>query len=302
MASYQCKVEIPQVAGLNDNELTVGREFMLVCDGEFPKTLQQDKLQFVLPPEAKYSIHLMGFEFRSPTQADIKVTSYTAGAPVKFENLQITDGTETLDLGQIQYQLVSVLPPPPPPSGKPGEQAPKQEPFGPIGPMKIPVPMMYWAILAGVIGLFVLVLMTKIFRSVQRRKIIERLKEHDSALSPLAEFHQRFRRMQRENTVFFGGTPKSDDIPLALDDTRHMLKLYITRRYKIPALEWSPRLILKDLKKYHPKVYQETGVELEKLVKEFLHASEDRSKINGSDVLNLSKRARLLVEEMERLS
>ncbi len=300
MAAIQCKVEIPKVEGLKDGELTVGREFILVCEGEFPKTLQQDKLQLVLQPEQKYTIALRGFEFRTPTEADIKVTSYTAGG-VKFDNLQITDGTTTLDLGPVQYQLVSVLPPPKPPS-QPGEQAPKQEPFGPIGPMNIQVPMIYWAFLAAFLGLIVLFLMTKIFRSIQRRKTIERLKEHDSALPPLAEFHQKFRRMQRENTVFFGGTPKPEDIPLALDETRHMLKLYITRRYKIPALEWSPRLILKDLKKYHPKVYQNTGSELEKLVKEFLHAVEDRSKLSGSDVINLSKRARLLVEEMERLS
>ncbi|WP_413560430.1 hypothetical protein [Bdellovibrio sp. HCB209] len=300
--AVQCKVEIPNVQGLKDQELTVGREFLLVCDGEFPKTLQQDKLQLVLSPEQKYSIHLLGFEFRSPTQADLKVTSYVAGAQIKFDNLQLTDGTETLDLGQVQYQLVSVLPPPPPPSGKPGEQQPKQEPYGPVGPLAIPVPMVYWAILAGVVGLVILFAATKIFRSVQRRRTIERLKEHDSALSPLQEFHQKFRRMQRVNTVFFGGSPKKEDIPLALDETRQMLKLYITRRYKIPALEWSPRLIIKDLKKYHPKVYQETGVELEKLIKEFLHAVEDREKISGSDVLNLSKRARLLVEEMERLS
>ncbi|MEK2690350.1 hypothetical protein [Bdellovibrio sp. GT3] len=301
MAAIQCKVEIPGISGLKDGELTVGREFLLVCDGDFPKDLQQDKLQLVLAPEQKYSIKLQGFEFRSPTQADLKVVSYTAGNPVKFDNLQLTDGTQTLDLGLVQFQLISVLPPPPPP-GKPGEQPPKQEPFGPIGPLNIPVPPVYWIILAAVLGVVALFVATKVFRSIQRRKIIERLKEHDSALSPIAEFHQKFRRMQRANTVFFGGTPQPEDIPTALDETRHMLKLYITRRYKIPALEWSPRLILKDLKKYHPKVYQDTGVELEKLVKEFQHAVEDKAKLSKSDVLNLSKRARLLVEDMERLS
>ncbi|WP_413577780.1 hypothetical protein ACLVWU_04905 [Bdellovibrio sp. HCB290] len=301
MAAIQCKVEIPNLDGLKDGELTVGREFFLVCDGEFPRELQQDKLQLVLQPEQKYSLKLQSFEFRSPTQADLKVVSYTAGMPVKFDNLQLTDGTLTVDLGAVQFQLVSVLPPPQPPAN-PGEQPPKQEPFGPIGPLNIPVPPIYWIGLALVLGVIALFVATKIFRSVQRRKTIERLKEHDSALSPIAEFHQRLRRMQRTNTVFFGGTPNAEDVPLALDDTRHMLKLYITRRYKIPALEWSPRLILKDLKKYHPKVYQDTGNELEKLVKEFQHAIEDKAKLSKSDILNLSKRARLLVEDMERLS
>ena len=299
MAAIQCKVEIPNVSGLKENELTVGREFLLVCDGEFPKNLAQDKLQLVLKPEQKYAINLRGFEFRSSTQADLKITSYTPG-PVQFENLQITDGTQTVDLGPVSYKLESVIPPQQPTAK--GEQPAKVEPYGPIGPMTISVPPLYWAILASVLGLVVLIVATKVFRVLQRRNMIERLKEHDSALSPLSQFHQSFRRMQRENTVFFGGTPKSEDVALCLDETRGMLKLYITRRYKIPALEWGPRLILKNLKKYHPKVYSETGDELEKLVKEFLHAHEDRTKISGSDMLNLSKRTRLLVEEMERLS
>ncbi|MGE5086862.1 MAG: hypothetical protein ACM3MG_11215 [Bacillota bacterium] len=299
MAVIQCKVEIPNVPGLKENELTVGREFLLVCDGEFPKNLAQDKLQLVLKPEQKYSINLRGFEFRSSTQADIKITSYTPG-PVQFENLQLTDGVQTVDLGPVSYKLESVIPPQQPPA--PGQQPVKVEPYGPIGPMTISVPSLYWTILASVIGLVILVIATKVFRIVQRRNMIERLKEHDSALSPLSQFHQSLRRMQRENTVFFGGAPKAEDIVLCLDETRSMLKLYITRRYKIPALEWGPRLILKNLKKYHPNVYQDTGTELEKLMKEFVHANEDRTKLSGSDVLNLSKRTRLLVEEMERLS
>lgn len=299
MAAIQCKVEIPNVSGLKENELTVGREFLLACEGEFPKNLAQDKLQLVVKPEQKYSIKLLGFEFRSATQADIKVTSYTPGQ-VQFENLQIGDESQVVDLGPVSYKLESVLPPPEPP--KHGEQQAKVEPYGPIGPMTISVPNLYWAILASIIGLIVLFIAARIFRYVQRRNMIERLKEHDSALSPVAEFHQNFRRMQRVNTVFFGGQAKPEDIPLCLDETRGMLKLYITRRYQIPALEWGPRLILKNLKKYHPKVYQETGDELEKLIKEFLHAHEDRAGISSSDMLNLTKRTRLLVEEMERLS
>ncbi|MBO9666469.1 MAG: hypothetical protein J7501_06605 [Bdellovibrio sp.] len=305
MAAIQCKIEIPNVPGLKDNELTVGREFLLVCDGEFPKTLAQEKLQLVLTPEQKYQIHLLGFELRSPSQADLKVTSYTA-TPVRFDNLQLTDGTQTIDLGPVSYKVETVIPPQPQTQGGvpglPGQQQAKQEPYGPIGPIPISVPMVYWAMLAGVLGVIALIIASKVYRVIQRRNMVERLKAHDSALSPLAQFHQTFRRMQRENTVFFGGTPKADDIPLCLDETRGMMKLYITRRYKIPALEWSPRLILKNLKKYHPKVYQETGDELQKLIKEFLHANEDRANLSGSDMLNLCKRTRLLVEEMERLS
>jgi hypothetical protein len=61
--------------------------------------------------------------------------------------------------------------------------------------------MLYWALLAGFIGLLVLLAISKVYRVVQRRNMLERLREHDSALSPLAEFHQQFRRLQRRSRI-----------------------------------------------------------------------------------------------------
>ncbi|KYG67969.1 hypothetical protein AZI87_01460 [Bdellovibrio bacteriovorus] len=295
MAAIQCKTEIPSVEGLNDNQLTVGREFLLVCDGEFPKDLAQEKLHFNLKPEEKYQIHLLGFEFRTTTQADVKVTAYKAGN-FQYQDLQLSDGTTTLSLGPIQYQVESVLEKP-----EPGQPQVKQEPFGPIGPASLPVPMLYWALLAGVIGLVILMLAGKVYRVVQRRNMLAKLKEHDSAMSPLAQFHQNLRRLQRTNTVFFGGKADPNHIPEAITLTYDMLKLFLTRRYQMPAMEWSDRLILKDLKKYHRAVYVEYGPDLKNLFKEYNRAIQDKEKLNEQDVLNITTHCRLLVEKMERL-
>ncbi|WP_413612490.1 hypothetical protein [Bdellovibrio sp. HCB-110] len=306
MATLQCKMEMPSVEGLKENELTVGREFLFVCDGEFPKDLacvspaqpecKPGKLHFVLKPEEKYQIHLLGFEFRSATQADIKATAYKAGN-FQYQDLQLTDGTQTLSLGPIQYMVQSVLPPP-----EPGQQQAKQEPFGPIGPASLSVPMLYWAILAGVIGLIILLCVSKIYRVVQRRNMLERLKEHDSALTPLAQFHQSMRRLQRTNTVFFGGAAKKEDIKQCLEETYQMLKLFLTRSYQMPAMEWNDRLILKDLKKYNRKVYFEHGDELKKLLKEYHRGIQDKDAVTGQDILNIATHCRILVEKMERVS
>ncbi|MEK2646201.1 hypothetical protein [Bdellovibrio sp. BCCA] len=297
MATLQCKMEMPSVEGLKDNELTVGREFLMVCDGEVPKDLVQEKLHFVLKAEEKYQIHLLGFEFRSPTQVDIKATAYKAGN-FQYQDLQLTDGTQTLSLGPIQYVVQSVLPP-----QQPGQPPVQQEPFGPIGPASLSVPMLYWAILAGVIGLFILLCVSKIYRVVQRRNMLERLKEHDSALTPLAQFHQSMRRLQRTNTVFFGGTVANKaDIIQCVTETQQMLKLYVTRRYQVPAMEWSDRLILKDLKKYNHKVYVEYGDELKKLLKEYSRGIQDKENVTEQDALNIATHCRQLVEKMERVS
>ncbi|MFV8258890.1 hypothetical protein ACNQKP_13870 [Bdellovibrio bacteriovorus] len=298
MALIQCKAEIPAVEGLKDNELTVGREFLLVCDGEFPRDLQQEKLHFVLKPEQKYQIKLLGFEFRSPTLADIKATAYTAGN-IPFENLQLSDGVQTLDLGPIQYGVTSVLPPPP---QNPGEQPVKQEPYGPIGPASIGVPMLYWGILAAFLGVIALIAITKIYRVIQRRNMLERLREHDSALTPLSEFHQNYRRLQRANPVFFGKDAKKEEIEQVLVETNKMFKLFLTRQFRVPALEWSERLVIKDIKKYHRNVYVEAGEGLLKLFHEYQHAFADKQNLSSSDVLNLATHCRTLVEKMERVS
>jgi len=81
-----------------------------------------------------------------------------------------------------------------------------------------------------------------------------------------------------------------------------MLLLFITRKYQIPALEWKTRLILRDIKKYHRGVYVECGTDLQTLLKEFQHAAENKQSVIGSDLVNLAKRTRHLVEQMESLT
>lgn len=296
MAAIQCKTEIPSVEGLNDNELTVGREFLLVCDGEFPRSLDLEKLHFVLKPEEKYQIKLLGFELRSLTQADIKATTYKAGN-FQYQDLQLTDGTETLSLGPIQYVVQSVLP-----KQEPGQAPVKVEPYGPIGPASLGVPMLYWALLAGAVILVLLAFVARIYRSIQRRNMLARLKEHDSAMAPLAQFHQSFRRLQRANTVFFGGAAEKEHIKQCLEETHRMLRLFLTRRYQVPAMEWSDRLILKDLKKYYPKVSHEYGDELKKLLNEYARGFQDKANLKEQDVLNIATNTRLLIEKLERMS
>lgn len=294
VSSLQCKTEIPQVPGLPEGELSVGREFLLVCDGDFPKGLIPEKIQFVLKPEQKYQIHLLGFEFRSPTQADLKVTAYKAG-PIRFDDLQITDGTEVLSLGALQYQVQSVLPP-----QEPGQAPVKTEAYGPMGPVSLSVPPFYWAMIAGVLGLAILIFLTKILRIVQRRNMLSSLREHESALTPLAQFHQSLRRLQRQNKVFFGGRAELSEMSAAIDETHKVFKLYLTRRFQLPALEWSDRLILNDLKKYHKKIYVEFQEELRKTLKELQRGLQDKDKLTEQDVINVTTRARLLVEKIER--
>jgi hypothetical protein len=294
--SYQCKIQIPPVEGLKEQELTVGREFILVCEGAFPKDLAVEKLHFIMDAKAKYAIQLRSMEFRSTTEADITVTSLIAGK-ITIPNLQLTDDTQTLDLGQVAFEVTSVLPPPDP------QNQTKQEAFGPIGPAHLPVPPLYWALLGGVILLAAIIASMRIYRVVQRRKMMEELREHDAAISPLAQFHQGFRKIQRQNKVFFGvANVPQEDVLQCVDETYHMLKLYLTRKFQVPALEWSPRLVIKDIRRHHPRHYAQDADELGKLYKEYERAFQDKEHLKAQDVLAIANHCRSLVEKMERLT
>lgn len=297
MAAIQCKTEIPAVPGLNDNELTVGREFFLVCEGEFSRSLKQEKLHFVLEPQNKYILKLLNFEFRSLTQADLKVTSYQAGR-IQFENLTLTDGEQTLSLGPLQFDVQSVLP-----KQELGSvQQQKIEPFGPLGPVTMSVPMLYWTILASVLGLLCLIFVVRILRGVQRRNMRARLREHDSAMTPLAQFHQNFRRLQRHNSVFFGDTAvEAVHIPQCLEESHAFFRLFLTRRFQVPAMEWGDRLILKEIKKYHPEIFKDHSEELKTLFKEYSRALVDKANLKETDVLNIANHTRVLVEKLARV-
>lgn len=288
----QCQIDIPNVAGLNDQELTVGREFYLACTGEWPKNLAQEKLQLVIPEQAKYQIQLLGFEFRSPDTAEMKITAYKA-VPVQLDNLKLTDGAQTIELGPVRYSVKSVL-------EKPKDPQQQQEPYGPFGPASIPVPFEYILFVLALLGLIGLYVAQKIYRVIQRRRLLEKLKEHDSALAPLPQFHQSMRKLQRDNPVFFGVQAETPAVLAAFESLYQMFGLFLIRQLHVPAFEWSEGLILKDVKKYHFTVYEYAGPELKKLLREYNQAQKNRNTLTDKDILVLAEQTRKLAEKIDK--
>lgn len=288
----QCQVDIPEIKGLNDREITVGRIFLLNCKGEWPKNLVVEKLQLKIAETAKYQIHLLGFEFRSGEEADLKVTAYKAG-PVKLQNLQLTDGSQTLDLGPVQYEVASVL-------EKPQEGQPKVEAFGPMGPASIPIPLSYFLIVALIAAALGLLIGRKIYRFSQRRRLLAKLRQHDSALAPVQQFHQNLRALRRQSPIFFGAAVERNDIDQAFESLNQMFRLFLIRELRVPAMEWSDKLILKDIKRYYAAVYREMGLPLKKLLNEFSLAQRNRETLSAQDILVLTEQCRKLVEGIER--
>lgn len=293
MAAIQCNLEIPDVRGLEDQELTVGREFFLICKGEWIKDLKQDALHFEGDANLKYQLKLSGFEFKSSDEAQLKVKSFLAGQH-QMPQLILTDGEHRIDLGAVNFEVKSVLPPP-----QEGQE--KIEPYGAMGPATIPIPMLYWLILLGSLAFVALVMGLRVWRFNQRRAMLERLKEHDAALSPLQEFHQAMRRLQRSSPVFYGQEAQPTELRQGVQELSRMFKVYISRRLRVPAFEWNERLILKDIKKYHFFVYQEYAKKIHDLFTEFRKAEGSDGKLRSQDVKQLAESLRKVLEGIENL-
>lgn len=305
MAAFQCTLDIPKVPGLEDQQLTVGREFYLICKGDWPKTLNQENLKFAGDENFKYQLKLLKFEFRSPEEADLKVTSYVA-AKYQIPQLLLTDGEQNIDLGQVQFEVQSVLPAQQQQQGQKigqlsAEEQAKVEPYGPFGPATIAVPAVYWLALLGSIAFVGVLVALKVWRYNQRRAMLLRLKEHDAALSPLMEFHQAMRRLQRSNPVFFGKAGNEQELREGVKELSRMFKVYMSRRLKVPAFEWNERLIVKDLRKYHPLVYDSYSKRIHDLFSEFRKAEGAGQNLASKDVSQLAESLRKTLEGIENL-
>src|SRR5690606_18510431 len=111
--------------------------------------------------------------------------------------------------------------------------------------------------------------------------------------------HQNYRQLQRGNMVFFGGAADSEHISEAVLESEKFLRLFLTRKYHIPALEWGDRAILRDLKKYNKAIFKEFSQDLKSLFDEYQRAKKDFNNVNESDALQIVKRSRGLAEKME---
>lgn len=269
-------------------QLTVGSEFYLSCQGEWPKNLNRDSIKFVLQPEQKYQIQLLSFEFRNPSLVDIKVTSYLVGQH-RFENLTLTDGNQQVQLGPVDYVVQTV---------QAGE--PVKEPFGPIGPVAIPIPNLYFVILFSSLLLVFILIAFKIRKKMQRKKLMESLREYDSVLSPIQQYYQSLRKLQRENVLFIGAEVEQEIIIQALNDIERMLKLYFLRKFQVPAFQWSVNDMLNEIKTSHRHIYDGYRKNIILTYKEVAKARKDEKKISTKDIIKISKDVTELLELIER--
>lgn len=274
MTSVDCKVNLPADLG-EQKALTVGTIFQIQCEGMWPQ-LAADQIRIQIPEDQKYILKVLKAEFVSADVLSLEVTSYMAG-DFQFPELVLTDGKETVHLKKIQYTVASVLDP----------QQPQQEPYGPMGPASLALPIWYYLVFAGILGLVVFAILGRIWIFKRRRDLLEELKAYDSPLSPMAQLSKDLRIYTREYPFLSGGEAPGEVVTEFVHKLDQSFRVYLIRELRIPALDLKDKALLKAISKSHKKVWEGAGARIQDLIHELHKALLDSTKVKVRDARQL---------------
>lgn len=261
MNQLKCDLQTPELPGLKNQEITVGRILQSTCTGELPMDFNIEKAQFKLTTEEEHTYKILKVEKESNGQLKILWTVYQAGQ-LKVPELVMTDSAQdvSLDISQLTQGLnvTSVI--------EKKQEPPK--PFGPIFPLNIPWPIWYFIAAAIVIFGGVFWFIYFVYRNVQFQKVKDLLKKYDSPVDADLQFYRSIRVAERK--------------PNPIPDIEHSFYIYLSRRCQLPILDIDKIKAFEFHKKIDPK-NKKLRYEMEKIVEEFNHLKSRPA--NESEIL-----------------
>jgi hypothetical protein len=254
--SLNCERLIPEISGLKDQEITVGRHVVFHCNGTWDKIFDFKKTEIKIDEASRYKLKILKAEARSVSSFDVDVAFYSAGQ-YQFPDFVLTDGTNEIHLGEQKVNVVSVI-------EKPKDPTQKTEPFGPVFPLKLAWPASFTIIIVAAILLLILYFVWGLRRRYKYIKLILKLKDYDSSIPADRQYYKALQ--------------KASQIDFPLDDVEHAFRMYITRTYKIPAFDLSERALVSFFKRRSPWLKKER-IEIKKILEDFkllrsLHAEK----------------------------
>ncbi len=275
LPKWSCRVE----GTPKDQQWTVGELFYLSCEG--PKA---DFLSTELTFKAE---GLTGFELRAlevtkqtDNALELKATSYVP-KPHDFKKLFIYDqGEAVVAVEPFVLPVKSVI------------KNPQQKPYGPIGGLSLTYPFWIWLVLGSVLITTVFFGLIRINRRAQMRRVIEELKQHNTALGPFNQFNKDVRLLGRQ--YIFGEKRDWDDAKKQryIESLDEVFRMFLLREFFVPALEWNSNLILKTIAKQDKRRFVRYGDELQKFLKELDRAKSDTHKLQVHDCKQLTQMAK----------
>lgn len=245
MSQVDCVVDIPKVEGLEDAKLTVGRHINLNCSGEMPEGFSYKDANFKLDEAVRSTAKVFSVKSSESGKFSMDFTFYTAGEH-PLNKFVLTDGVNEIALNAPSVTVESVL--------KPTEDGKPQEPFGPVFPVSIQIPVYYFIFVIAVVVLVALFTVFRFKRISYYRKLKAKLKNYSSPLEPDMQFYKSVRMAEK--------------LEYPVDKLEQAFRLYNLRAYQLPLFDLSNDRVMKYFKRNYPQ-YKSTRLVLHKLLGEF---------------------------------
>lgn len=278
-----CQVEIKDTIGplgkVSEKELTVGRPFVLHCEGEWPE-LNAEKLELRLDAADQRKLKILKFQKNSSSDAMLLVTSYQPGEH-QLKAVQLVDADHSVVLGDLQFTVKSVINP----------QEPPKEPYGPMGPVEFGIPLWFWlsiGFFAAVVGALV---WWKIARRARRKKWMLEMKLHERALSPMADLGKTLRLILKDLSKG----------KAHVQELRQAYFYYLARVFQIPTLKMKNGQILNDIKAAQRSLYDDQGAVIMKAMTELDRALATAGDVSEKDLEQLVHLVRRSAEAIDRV-
>jgi hypothetical protein len=263
MDQVNCRLEIPQVKGLNPAEMTVGRHVLLTCEGSYSKSFDLTKAQFKLDDQNKFTAKILKAEARSAQSFDIEMTFYIAGQ-AQFPDLVITDGVNEISLGQQKFQIQSVI--------EKTETGQPPKPFGYLVPLKLDWPAFYLIFFVSFLGLIILALVLQVRKAARYAKMIADLRNYNSPLAPDLQFYKTIR------------TSEKNQYPI--EELEKAFRLYVLRVFEVPMFVLNHRQIKNFFKIRKPR-FKNERLQVDKFLSEFEEIQINKKELKDSEKLEL---------------
>ena len=275
LPKWNCRVE----GQPKDQQWTVGEVFHLDCEGPSVEFLSTE-LQFKHKEEQTYALRILEVEKQSENSLSLQVTAYNAGNLQLDESSIMDQKVPMLKVEPITLQVKSVI------------QDPAQKPFGPILAMKLAYPNWLWIALGGAVLILAFFSIFRWRRKRQMLKVIEELKQHNTALGAFNQFNKDVRTLGRQ--YIFGKKEDWSETKRKqyVENLDEAFRMYLLREFYIPALDWNTNLVVRTISKQDKKEAKIYSDDLRKFLKEIDRAKSDTEKLKMHDCKQLTQMAK----------
>ncbi|NQZ01043.1 MAG: hypothetical protein HRT45_10305 [Bdellovibrionales bacterium] len=295
-ATWKCETRaIDSEPSVALDNLYVGDKYLVHCQGEFVEGFATEQAAAAYLNEAQtYTIHILKMRTFENKEFWAEATSYKPGEH-KFDGVIVSDGLQRIALtGEQPVVVKSAL------AERPQVEAmnPNAQKIMLMGPFPLALPIWLWiAIFVVVFGLVGLIWRTVAMR-MQKRRLLEELAKHNTALTSYNQFHKEIRTHIRNHT---GPTATNSTPTQYVRDLDSSFRMFLVREFLIPAMEWKTSTVMGELKGRHKKTYRYAGPQVRKLLVEFDRAKDAGEKMRYQDCEQLIEMSRRVVNQIKKM-